>query len=736
MYQQRIKSLKIANFGPFMGEHVINLPENGLVLVRGKVVETGDSSGAGKSLLLNSIPYVLGGCQFSANQLQNWNTEDPPEVQLVLSTHKGDAFLTRKKGLSLKADFLKETYKGKAADPELDKIFDMDAKTRAQVTYRPQKKPGLFLSMEDKEKKSFLSKLLDLEKYEKVSILAQKAIGGLEGEVMHAINAFNLAAGFFEGAQRRLEEVKVSEQEESELLQQKIAIDAIIAAAQKAGELHKKEIKAQTLLSSQALEAVLETVRKKVAQINSRGLPVEVEAIRKEISNIQQTISELKQQDLVLKQTVQRQRSEIEQEIREIKSKYEKLHAEKAGLVKTKLAEIDGKINLYKNSANQLEILKTRHEKLLKSLCPTCGQMWGNTKAEIESVLKQIDAEKANLADLEVQKTNRTTLQNMWESFKIKQAEALNQELAQKQQQLASLKDPETNPDIQIKNNEVQLLTSKAKSLEDSARLQKQRDLEALFQEEKQIKAEFAARLQEIVGELENKVGNIAIEINNRCNELTNVNTKLQVIERQKVLLKERQEELSRCEESLKKAKAEKEALEAKLFLEQDIVALVGYKGFLGAIFDDVLGEISAQTNDILSKVANVRHLTLDFESEKEAATSGNIVARITPVIYNRGRKVTFEAGISGGMQTAVELAVDLAVGNVVSYRRNTYPNFLILDESLHGLGGVAKETCMDMLADVAGDRLVLVVDHNNEFGNLFSQVITVEQENGISRVL
>ena len=87
-------------------------------------------------------------------------------------------------------------------------------------------------------------------------------------------------------------------------------------------------------------------------------------------------------------------------------------------------------------------------------------------------------------------------------------------------------------------------------------------------------------------------------------------------------------------------------------------------------------------------------------------------------------------------MQAAVELGVDLAVGNVVSSRRGVYPNFLILDESLHGLGGVAKESCIEMLQSVAGERLVLVVDHSTEFCNLFNQVIEVEQVDGQSRIV
>jgi hypothetical protein len=138
---------------------------------------------------------------------------------------------------------------------------------------------------------------------------------------------------------------------------------------------------------------------------------------------------------------------------------------------------------------------------------------------------------------------------------------------------------------------------------------------------------------------------------------LTTINSDIYKQQTLEVLFKERQKAIEKAAVDLDQAKAAKVQTATKLALESDLVALVGYRGFLGAIFGDILAEISSQTNDILGQVANVRHLTIDFETEKEAVTTGNVTSRITPVIYNRGRKVSFEPGISGGQQTSVELA-------------------------------------------------------------------------------
>jgi len=77
----------------------------------------------------------------------------------------------------------KEPVRGKAAEAELDFLFGMDKESRAIITYRGQRKPGLFLSLNDEKKKSFLWNLLELGVYEKAEEDTKKKISDLELEV-------------------------------------------------------------------------------------------------------------------------------------------------------------------------------------------------------------------------------------------------------------------------------------------------------------------------------------------------------------------------------------------------------------------------------------------------------------------------------------------------------------------------------------------------------------------------
>jgi ABC-type molybdenum transport system ATPase subunit/photorepair protein PhrA len=82
---------------------------------------------------------------------------------------------------------------------------------------------------------------------------------------------------------------------------------------------------------------------------------------------------------------------------------------------------------------------------------------------------------------------------------------------------------------------------------------------------------------------------------------------------------------------------------------------------------------------------------------------------------------------------TGVELAIDLAMGKVISRRTGTHPGWLILDEAFNGLGVLEKEACLEILSVHAQDRLVIVVDHDSVFKEMFTKTIDLEFKDGVT---
>jgi DNA repair exonuclease SbcCD ATPase subunit len=171
-----------------------------------------------------------------------------------------------------------------------------------------------------------------------------------------------------------------------------------------------------------------------------------------------------------------------------------------------------------------------------------------------------------------------------------------------------------------------------------------------------------------------------------------------------------------------------------ELNAERDFVALMGREGFLGVIFDDVLKEIEAEANERLARLANVSHVTIQFKSEV-ATQKGTIKRSITPVVSINGQEARLDSGLSGGMYTSVEGQVDLAVMAVVQRRTGSLPGFLFLDESFNGQGNVTKEATMEVLREYGQEKLVVVIDHNSEFKELFTQFIDVVYKDGKSEI-
>jgi DNA repair exonuclease SbcCD ATPase subunit len=188
------------------------------------------------------------------------------------------------------------------------------------------------------------------------------------------------------------------------------------------------------------------------------------------------------------------------------------------------------------------------------------------------------------------------------------------------------------------------------------------------------------------------------------------------------------------AEKRLEGARKRAGEYQGKLTAEKDFLLLVGPQGFLGAIFDEVLWEISDETNRILGSIPNTSHVTISFRSET-TTQKGRINKEITPVCKINGHETPVKAGCSGGMFSVIELAVDLAVAAVVSRRTGIVPSWMILDEAFEGLGVVEKEGCLEILRTCASDRLILVVDHASEVKSMFSQSIDIEYENGYSRL-
>lgn len=680
----RLRELYGHGFRKFSEPFRVKFPESGMTLVTGVNLDTGDSSDSGKSSLVLAISHLFGGCPYPATELQSWLTEEPMMVGAVLDTADGEIVVERSKGLVVRGGPYGKGIKGKAAEQALDAVFGMDLKSRSVTTYRGQDEDGLFLSMSDPEKKEFLARLLGLDVYEKLSLEATEAAKVLGG----AISSLEAMVSLTKQNIDTLVANRGPELKGMGTAEYKAEIERrglVLAAAQKEYERRAEKGK-----------AICEKARNDAMAANTAVMQRGIDT--SDLSRVAATEAELDGLRVKL------------DKVRAHNTKQENALSAKKADLRVCIAKLDATARSLPGLEKRVSETETNIIKLARSSCSMCGQAWytQECKAELQRAREALVGLKNELevasqaaAELSVKKAELAALPAAADPHpftSVLTAAYSNAELKLDEAKRAQTKDRELAMDALVSE-----ARRASKAVQDAAVEEAQKEVTAANAALTVVKNESAA------------IELLKKDAAARSTAETVYATYTKQIDASTA-------ELARLELEL-------EAKTKAMKTELDVAALLGRQGFLGVIFDDVLAEIAAATNAILGQVANVRNLVFEFDSDPE-------VKRITPLVRLDGDCRPFNSGLAGGMKSAIKLAVDLAVGEVVAKRRGSYPGWLVLDESFNGLGRVSKETCMEMLSSYAGDRLVLVIDHATEFQSLFQQVVQVESVDGKSRVL
>lgn len=718
MGQARLKSLTVKGFRSFAEESTIDFPDSGMILFKGKNLDTGGSSGSGKSSLLLAISYLFGFCRFPSTALQSWLTDEPLSVTGVLQVDAGELTVTRgsKLGVSLNGNPIKGS--AKQLEETITKHVGLVPELLAALTYRGQKQPGLFLSKTDSEKKEFLTVLLNLGRFE----LAVEESQGKATLLQRAVDAEQLQVSRVQAERNAASEIKLP------VLQDLSKLDSDIQVAERHSEglreriqgvrarvwTHQTEIDVEVRRIQAKAEPPLEEAQKTIRMLREQPLDEShidrsaLEALTADSTQAASFLEAEKQADAV-RQRDQRQKAEGVYAQLMLK---EKRLATRPGLER------------------QLAQLQSEIAKLDTSVCPTCDRQWEEAQARAEGLRLEVDSVRQSLADLEAVKPQIASLQAEYKALGNFTPNPVIEELrgivSGLQAQIAEEK-ARVEGALRLARSKKDTLISQAQTLYERTKA----DVWQIIEDYRSDAGERLMAAQEELEELERSLR--TSEANVRGLQGTRNRAEVDNA-REEQRHKLDWERYLKLEQSLGEAEARLADSQRRLNAELDFQKMIGREGFLGAIFDEVLWEISEETNRLLAQFPNTAHVTLHFRSES-TTQKGTIKKAITPVVTIGGNEAPLASGLSGGMETAVELAVDLAVAAVVSQRTGASPGWLILDESFTGLGAKEMESCVEILRAFAQDRLVLVVDHASEFKEAFSEFVNVQYEGGRSRV-
>lgn len=624
----RLKRLTLKNFRSFEFAE-LEFPSSGGILLQG-------DSGAGKTSILLGISYALDILPdgFSGSKLQNWRTDD--KMQVILEIESNQELIVLARGHQNYIQTATEKISGAKAYAEaLPRILGLPKNILASMVYRPQRQPGMFLSMTALEKTKFLTEVLDLQ---------------------------------------------VIEEE----------ID-----------------KSKTLQSG--LTADLQQIDSKLSVLSSISVPVAPTWINEEV--LRDEVADATAAEKVSNASVEEAKVAIENALNDIRAANDAAkedatkNAEKArsmlDSMRAKLFESLDKNKQIQSAAAALQAkiaqkssVESRKNKVLADLeilnqakCSTCGQTWHDNQSEKDSAQRKI------------QEFDRI----------LESIAAAEIELLQKKQELvdSSVAVDELKTKIANADTVTSSLIAKLNALQSPMAPQ-------MLQEELQKRLQVLRNVTEKTAKARR-----ALESAELQNKIQNANY---------------QESLKKYEIHSQQAKeltSKREVVASALNAEKDFCLLVGKEGFLNTFFADVLVDLSVRVNAMLKTLPNVTGVSLNFVTE--AVKSGNKSIGVNLTVD--GHEAEVSSGLSGGQQAVVEQVVDLALGEVLQNRTGKAPKFLMLDETLYGFGHSTKEAVMNVLGRFAADKLVLVVDHSSEIKEMFSKVIDVRSEDGVSSI-
>jgi DNA repair exonuclease SbcCD ATPase subunit len=698
----KLRYIEIGPFRSFEKPQRIDFPENGMLLIEGENLDTGGSSGSGKSNLLIAIEYVFGSCPLPSTVLATWTSPDePPTVRLGGAIDNKLIELKRTKKLEISEDGVE--FKGSAAqkDEYLQKIIGLSPEVRQALTYRGQRSDGLFLGKTNSEKTEFLVPLLDLIRFEKANEVGETNAKKLNEK----LNTVKSTYSALEGAVTAPDLDKINELEQ-QIVEYNRKIDLLKEGLATVKEQQQSDKQAN----------IDEAVSAKINYLNTSNFN-ELELELKELQN-NTPVFNLDNRELVkASDNLAECQKRLDNLIKEDNIRLRGWEDGKNKL-NSQIQDASSKMGTTILESNKNKIL-IEVNTLKANKCPTCDREW----------LQALD----KISELE---KNLHYINNKIQECLLEQGRCF-----QLKSELAVYPKWEPDPKIDKLRTIKQTLSDQV-----AGERQKLNSAKYLFE------AKHAKQIAEVKNQIHNinitaeKISKDIIEkhkpvietfnvtIRDLESQIFNIQNSINAIKVDLATLYSNKNQYDNLQKQLSQKLSEKEITEVELNKENDLLNLLGREGFLGNIFDEVLEQISSEANDTLSGIANTRHVSLEFKSES-MTQKGTVRKSIIPVVTVGGFTAPIKSALSGGMLSTVELAVDLAVMNVISRRSGVVPGYLMLDESFTGLDNVSKESCFQLLQNYAKDRLILIIDHSSEFKSQFAQVITISYENGCSTV-
>lgn len=390
----------------------------------------------------------------------------------------------------------------------------------------------------------------------------------------------------------------------------------------------------------------------------------------------------------------------------ELMSKIDSIDRSKAA-VESQLSKIAYMIPEVKKIGEEIIALKQEKQHIEDAQCPTCLQQWTG-----DGALKKI-------SDIE-------------NNIKLKIGMAL-------EIKACIDKKPKHEEEITILLKAKEDVKVYLNTLQDQRAIldaEKYRLMEQVSKKNQEGKDLYSGKVSEIENKARASIETLNSELNSVEMQLSAANSKKsaydtalnqytkEVISLTELIAKKKQE--------MEQASIDLENLKKQILVADEAKRLI--KAYVLQTFQETLDAIGETATNILSAIPNMSTSTIYFEGCKETKT-GSIKDEIVAILNSDGNNDIPIKSLSGGERTAIDLAVDLAVIDVIETKASKGANFLFMDEPFDGLDSVCKENCLEILKQIDTNKKIIMVDHSSELKEMVSDVILVVKKDEISTI-
>lgn len=675
------KSLDIQNFMSIRTAH-IDLDSQGLVLIKGvnNSNPTFKSNGAGKSTIAESIVYVLFGRTIrglKGDEVVNNVAKSNCKVILDLIDDDGSEYrIARYRNHKQNKNSVFLYYNGKDITPKSDADFTKAVIELLQTDFMTFTSSILysaesfkFTQATDSELKSAFDVMLDLKVYSDALEEVKNQMRDLDfrkSEVVSKVAALSDRKQVLEDSKLKAEE-RASQYKDT----QKNKIEALEAEIEELQEEYEEYSESLDELQKRVDELNKELEKLQSKQVSTKKIDDAISELRSAIDESENDKSECKRQQRKLKSTV----SELQDSIVKSQSKIN-LNEAKADKFTDKIKELNDTIG---------------------TPCPVCGKPLDashidDAVAECESEIEELTQESKDL-ELAISESNN--------------------KIAEINSQIKKLEENETEMNSDIDNYNA-LLAKAQKRLKAS-----QEASSAVVQKEREI-----VKAEKAVGSCELKIKSLESSIETKTSQIETINTEenpfLQQVEDYSEQIKSVEQQVSGFDDDM------------DAFASEEMVLNFWMKGFSNSgiksmLLDDITPFLNKRANKYL-KVLSGGRLSVNFTTQTKLK-SGDMREKFQIELHNEDGGSSYMSN-SSGERRRVDVAVNLALCDLISSRANKKINLLFADEVFDSLDSQGIDSVMELLRELARDKSsIFVISHNDQIQSYFDKVLTVTKD-------